>query len=47
VRTGHDGLPARVRAAQEEHGKSDLGIIDREADTNSLEGRYLPSSDAD
>ena len=33
-----------LRAVQMGHGKLQLGVIDREIDTNSLEGRYLPGS---
>ena len=47
IGTGHECWPVRIRAAQEEHGKSCFGAIDREVDTTSLESRYLPSSEAD
>jgi hypothetical protein len=32
VRTGHEGCPVRVRAAQVEHGKAYLRVIGREVD---------------
>lgn len=37
-----EGWPIGVRMDQAEHGKSYFGVIDREVDTNSLEGRFLP-----
>ena len=36
-----------LRAAQMDHGKLYNGIIDGEIDSNSIEGRYPPSSNAD
>jgi hypothetical protein len=36
-----------LRAAQMEHGKLCLGVIGGEIDSNSIEGRYLPSSSVD
>ena len=35
-----------LRAAQMKHSKQSLRVIDRK-DSNSIEGRYLPSSSAD
>jgi hypothetical protein len=37
VRTGCEGWPVRVRVVQAEHGKSYLGVIDREVDRIALE----------
>lgn len=47
LRIGPEGWPVKIRAAQTEHGKSQLRIIDRVLDTNTLVGRYLPNSSAD
>lgn len=46
MRIGHEDWPVRIRAIQMEHGESYLGVIDKEVDTHSLEGRYLPISSA-
>lgn len=35
-----------LRASSMKHGKLKLGLIDREASANGLEGRYLLSSSA-
>ena len=48
----HKNMTKRVdqfelRAAQMEHGKLNLGVMDGERDSNSIKGSYLPSTSTD